>query len=571
VSRRWDIAIRVLSGPTASRDVMVYRGPSLTIGTNPGPGGLVIPAGRGVAPQHCTISAYDRFAIHVTPVGHNPVRIAPYPDAHWDEVEPIHDRTHLARGMALHIGPAGQLGVTLEFVECRDLGLQTSQRLASESVEAGRLAERPPDGIAARVQRPAVRKLLTDSVDPTLFRVLVALFAGGTGLAAVVGVVLAAFLWSTQPPSGEAFWLEGDFSFKGELTLHEGFALPVLNFVVAPNRAAVRDPAAHPELFSSDPRSWDPRFFGLVERQVLKWSQRPNLYKRFDEVKDHYATVTRLLREADLPEVLAGIPMTESCYKPDVVSPCCAKGWWQWMVEGGPRFLDEPGFGERFAVAECSWKGDAAAPAYTPKNPAPVLNSCHPTHPRADYLAPGNRTAVCMLAGCKSDFRTDLELSTRASIHALGEAFRDPEIRDSGAATQITIASHNAGFDDARLFEKNPPTKKFNLLPSYRRWVREKPERTPSSHFYGDAMRCAGQDEVDESCQAFMRLETQEYAVKVVAQHLMAVCYYAQNYASEPVFAAWGQYLKDGEYCRSIPVPAPEELRKVDSGRVCPR
>jgi hypothetical protein len=280
VTQRWDIALRVLSGPTASRDVNVHRGPSIVLGTNPGPGGATIPAGRGVAPQHCTISAYDRFTIHVTPVGHNPVRIAPYADAHWDEIEPISERTHLARGMVLHLGPTGQRGITIEFVECRDLGMQASTRLASEAAEAGQLAERPPDGIAARVQRPQVRTLITDSVDPLVFRALLAAFTAGTGIAAVAALVFIVTTLSKPPPAeGHEYWVVGDFAFEGDLSLHEGFAKPVFNFVVQPNRTAAGDATRLPELFNSDPRKWDPRLFSQVERAVRHWSKAPNLYK----------------------------------------------------------------------------------------------------------------------------------------------------------------------------------------------------------------------------------------------------------------------------------------------------
>jgi hypothetical protein len=300
---------------------------------------------------------------------------------------------------------------------------------------------------------------------------------------------------------------------------------------------------------------------------VRHWSKAPNLYKRFDEVKDSYATVVRQLRQEGLPEVFAGIPMTESCYKPEPVSPCCAKGWWQWMPEAGVRFSTMPGFGADYSVKDCAWKNTDGTEPFNPDRPAPVPGSCNPTSPKADYIAPG---PTCLLSGCRVDFRTDLELSTKASLKTLREAFEDPEIRSSGAATQVAIASHNAGYDDARLYTKNPPNKPYNMLPSYRRWTRDNAGQKPASHFYGDALRCSSRDAVDQECQRYMMFETQGYAVKVIAQHLLAVCYYAQNYPGDPIFATWGQYLGEGEYCSLIPVPAADELRKVRSGPVCP-
>ena len=68
----------------------------------------------------------------------------------------------------------------------------------------------------------------------------------------------------------------------------------------------------------------------------------------------------------------------------------------------------------------------------------------------------------------------------------------------------------------------------------------------PTAHFYGDASICPEGDPLTDGCQKYMMQATQGYAVKVVAEHLMAMCYYAQAYP-----ARTGRFVLDSNTVRS--------------------
>ena len=59
--------------------------------------------------------------------------------------------------------------------------------------------------------------------------------------------------------------------------------------------------------------------------------------------------------------------------------------------------------------------------------------------------------------------------------------------------------------------------------------------------------------EEKEECSSVLWEETQHYGYRVIAQHILAVCYYAKNYGSEQAFQRWDRYL-DG-YCKKIEIP----------------
>ena len=560
--RRWDVVLRVVSGPTASREPVVLRGPVVTVGSEPGPGGLQLPAMRGIAARHCTISAYDPTSVHVTPVGDHEVRLAPYTDVAWEELEPVRERVRLARGNAIHVGPAGRRGVTLEFVECRDLGVQASARLASEASDAAVLAERPPDGIQAVQQRPSVRRLLAEGMPSDRFQRAVMVLLAGSGfllLAALVTWMVRVTLPPAEPPA--YFWSEIQVSDWDPATIsHEGFDAPIHDFVVSWNRTYARG-FEHPELVRDDPSAWDPALFGAVVASAKEWSRRPQLFKRFDEVRDAYAAVISELRAADMPEVLAAIPMVESCYKPEVWSPCCARGWWQFMPEFGPRFRDDPAFaGLGLDVATCA-RRDAPDVVYDLVDKAPPPRACE----TADYVNDG----ACNMSDCAVDFRTDLRLSTLVALRTLRSALEDPTLAASGAAVAIAIASHHAGYDDRPLYDGRDVNKPYNLLPAYERWWKERGSVVPTPHFFGDAARCLRTP--GEGCQRYLTERTQRYVVMVMARHLMATCYYAENYPENTVFQRYAAYTGPGGFCEELDVPTAASVRDVRVGLACPR
>ncbi len=559
--RRWDIVLRVVSGPLASRTPVAHRGPQVVVGVDPGPGGVVLPGGRGVAPRHCSVTAYDPHTVFVTPIGHNPVRIAPYAEVRWDQLEPVRGQVRLERGNAIHLGPTGQRGVTLEFVECRDLGMQSVVRLASEGVADGSILPRPPDAILARVQRPRVRSLLADAVPSTTYRWALLAMLGSSGVmllaAAVLVLVRVSMTAAEQPPeSWEAYTF--DWS-AGDLTVHDGFDEPLFDFVVHYNRnyaRGVEDERHDAALDADHPEQWDQRFFFTVVQLARRTSSSPHFFKRLEQVHDDYARVLQLTEEVGLPEVFAAIPMLESCYRATMVSPCCAKGYWQWMPEAGPRFSETEDFGPKYGVRGCTYKSQDKV-RFTPKAKAPRPFACRD----ARYVANGR----CDLGACDVDFRTDLEMSTRASLHSLADAMDDEILAGSGSVVQIAIATHHAGYDD-RMYIPDAPKKPMNLIHAYKRWWKVRGAAVPAPHFYGDAMLCdqaATDDELGQGCQRYMMVDTQRYAPRIIADHLLAVCFYAANHPEIPQFARWSRYLREGGYCQELDIPNIAELRGV--------
>ena len=556
--RRWDIVLRIASGPDASREPKVYRGPRVTVGTTPGTGGVILPRGRGIAGEHCTISAYDPHTVFVTPSGPNPVRVAPYTNVHWEELEPITGRVRLQRGNAVHLGPTGQRGVTLEFIECRDLGMQTVGRIASDTADAA-IFTRPPDGIRARAKRPEIRQLLTDTYDAGTFRVLIAMLVGGSGVLLMLAVALIAQILSPRlTQEGDVEWKVMDFEFSPVFEMHQGFEQAFLDLIIDPDRRYAKDTSR--ALLPEDPKGWDPRFLQSVQYSMDQMAKGRCLFRLLENKHDQYRDVVNMLDEADLPEVFAGIPMIESQYDAAAISPCCAVGWWQFMPEFGVRLKS---LGGRYAVKNCHYAGALDAPTFSPAQPAPPRNACHPTRPTAEYIESDGTNARCLLSYCDDDFRTDLELSTKAAIYTLGQALADPELSASGAAVQIAIASHNAGYDDAALFPGREFDKPKNMLPAYRRWLSERDAATSTAWFHGQAQQCTRDVEDPAACERYMMRETQRYAPNVVAAHLLAMCYYARNYKTERAFGQWGKYWGEGGYCHGLNVPSAQEAASL--------
>lgn len=560
---RWDVVLRMRSSPSGPEAEVVKRGPAVVLGTQPGAGGLALSGGRGVAGRHCTITARGPGDVVLTPIGDNPVRVAPYAEVRWEDLEPIRGPVALSPGAALHLGTPGPRGVTVIFDSVRDLGVQAAERLTSDASEDLALS-RPPDSYDAVRTRPSVGRVIAGALPDGRFQVAVVAMLG---LAASLVVVATVWLLVrvTLPPAEPPayFWKEVQVAdWDPDTVMHAGFDAPIYDFVVAWNRRYARG-FDHPELSADDPSKWDPRFFGAVVDSVHRWSRRKQLFKRFDEIREPYAAVVSMLRSEGLPEVLAAVPMTESCYMSDVWSSCCARGYWQFMPEFGARFRDDPAWSDvGVDVRECRYRDAPGSRTYTPDDKAPPPMACA----RAGYVSAG----ACNLSDCAVDFRTDLARSTRVAMSTLGEALNDPTLAASGAAVQIAIASHHAGYDDRPWYDDD--TKKpWNLLPAYERWFAARGERVPLPHFYGDAMRCPGRGEPSEGCQSYMVQRTQGYAVRVIAQHLMAVCYYAKNYPETAVFQRWTAYTGEGGFCEELDIPTPASLARVRVGNACPR
>ena len=61
-------------------------------------------------------------------------------------------------------------------------------------------------------------------------------------------------------------------------------------------------------------------------------------------------------------------------------------------------------------------------------------------------------------------------------------------------------------------------------------------------------------------CGGLLANQIQHYAYKIVAQHMLAVCFYAKNYPDNPIFSKWSKYTESEGYCSLIEVPALDQL-----------
>jgi hypothetical protein len=223
-------------------------------------------------------------------------------------------------------------------------------------------------------------------------------------------------------------------------------------------------------------------------------------------------------------------------------------GWWQFIPEAAHR--------AGINVKNCKLKGTRGE-FFTPTRIAPVRGVMK----NAPYVRGGR----CRISSCEVDERTDLDISTDGAMFLLGDAWQDRLFRKSGAAVQLTILSHNAGYDDSRFEEKRVNI--INLLPAYKRHLkRKKLERAPD--FYGDNITCENlkqedYDSMSATCGGALWNHSQHYAYNIVAQHLLAVCYYGKNHSDVRAFKPWKQYARPDSYCDThLKVPTSEEVKK---------
>ncbi|MEQ1505372.1 MAG: transglycosylase SLT domain-containing protein [Myxococcota bacterium] len=542
---RWDVALKVLNGPLAGAGEQVVRGPVVRIGADPGPGGLKLGGYRGLDARQCVITAYTGGTAAVAAVGTNQVRLAPHPNVAWADIDPITGPVYLTPGCAVHLGPVGR-GATIEFVACRRLGAWQTGVLASERADAGG----GPVGTVGRV--PAaydVRRVgsIASSTAPVWFVGCTFLMASTTA-----GVMLLV---------GLAWWTHEEFEPLGPIAegyefydsvdlaqtpldpgLREGLQQPYYKFVMEPNITAAHAQGKRWE----EPSNWDAKFYDFVtasaERHVESWA----FFSRLEAVRVEYGKVVTALRRAQLPEVFAAIPYQESRYNASMPSEVCADGYWQFMPETAFRLSSREGL--PFEVSGCKFVGVRGS-SWTPSELAPPPNA----RLNAPYMDDGR----CMIERCDRDDRKNLDLSTDAAMFTLREAWTDPVIAQSGSAVQLTITSHNAGYDDGRFGEKYK--KRFNVKPAFQAFLqRAGPDAGRS--FVGQNIRCRTAAE-RATCDAAFLAETQHYAYTIVAQHFLAVCYYAKNYAEEAAFGPWTPFVASDGYCNRFDVPTREEVK----------
>jgi hypothetical protein len=539
---RWDVVLRFTSGPLGFQGDQVLRGPVVRLGANPGPGGLKLDGYRGLDDRQAVISAYDGGSVSIGPVGTNQVRVASHENVAWAEVQTLRAPVYLNPGDAFHLGPPGR-GVTAIFVEARRLGLWEQRRILSEAADA------EPD-----FQDSQVGRLDTSAGRPVWFipaLLTMSLFFMGGILASVLTDLQEEVPLLGPTDEGKEYYTRADVADIPPLSeeLRVGLNEAFHDFVMAPNAEA----ADRPKL-AEDPSRWDPQFLDYVQKSVALHARSQSFWRRLEAVRGSYSFVTEELRKEGLPEVFAAIPYQESRYMSDRQSFACAMGWWQLMPETARR--------AGVQVKSCRLQGSNNL--WEPDRDTPVRGVLkNATYVRK--LPSGNYS--CRIEGCEVDQRKELAASTDGALALLREAWDDPALGESGALVQISILSHNAGYDDSRFDEGR--VKPTNLLQAYEKH-RARVGKGAAPHFYGDNITCVGpefygQDNTNKLCGGVLPNETQHYAYSIVAQHILAVCYYARNHGTTPPFDKWRTYLLDGHYCQQIAVPTTDKVKSWGS------
>ena len=539
--------MKLLDGPLQAVGEQKLRGPIIRIGANPGPGGFQLTGYRGLDARQCVITAYTGGTAAVAPVGTNQVRLAPHANVSWRDIDPITGPEYLTPHCAVHLGPVGR-GATIEFVRCERFGQWEQGALQSEAAD---VAPSPPPGMGHLPASYDARraKRVVSSTAPLWF-------LGCTGSSAFVATsavcLIGAFQFigvTREPPGpveeGLEFYKSVEMTqfTEDDAMLLKGLEQGYFAFVVAPNIDAAGS-AAQDEW--AEPENFDPMFMRYVTKSVDQHVRSWSFFRRLDAIHVEYGKVVVDLRKAGLPEVFAGIPYRETRYTADLTSEVCAKGYWQFMPETAHRVGKTTDLS--FRVLGCRFIGNDAV-RWAPTEIATPPN----IRANAEYMQDGQ----CMITTCDVDDRTDLQKSTAAAIYTLTEAWQDDVFARSGSAVQLTITSHNAGYDDGKYGAKY--RKRFNVKPAYTEWVAKNGE-SQGPYFTGQNIRCPNWEDKSPCGGAYMA-ETQHYAYNIVAQHLVAVCYYARNYGENPAFQPWRKYTASGGYCEALDIPTREEVK----------
>ena len=583
---RWDVDLKILNGPMASLGTQVLRGPVVRIGTNPGPTGFRLTGYRGIDARQCVITVYSEGEAQITPVGTNQVRLAPHPHVEWKSIDPISGPEFINSGGAIHLGPVGR-GCTIEFIKARSIADWTQAKMASEAdkVDAKEVTRHAQQQVK-RVGRSS------GGVRQIAMKTLPIWFVGCMSMMLVSGasVVCAAILWSGPPeqlvladlPEAQQreFYDEVDPQ-SSELVKSKlnGFNRAFEHFVANPNANQAKKVGNRNDIsVITDPKTWDVELFKRVVASFEAHVRTPIVLKRMNEIKSEYAKVLEQVDREGLPHVFAAIPYLESRYRPIETSHVCALGWWQLMPEYGnraSRFLDL-----NYKVSGCPLQNpDGSFRDYTPDRAVPDVPVC----PKAEYTKPDPKKAgkcKCAIISkrrrnkgvCNVDFRDDLTKSTTVSLKTLGAAWNDTEIAESGAAVQIAVLSHNAGYDASNYGYRDRKGRRVpkyhNLRASYHRW-KKKQSRSDFHKFYGANLQCPKKDgdtkETTKAClkKGVLLPRLQHYGYPILGQHLVATCFYAMNYSSDSdIFRKYRTEFVDppGEYCNLLKIKTVSEL-----------
>ena len=529
MKERWDIEVRFLNGPLANRQVYTYRGPQVSIGSDPGVGGMQIRRPM-ISRIHARIDC-SKGQVNIHPIEYAEVRVATHMHEDWGKIDPIYKPVPLMDGNVVYIGPLGH-GIVFVFERTKTFDWQAEQ-LSSVVDQKNQVA-------ISLAQNTKAKTIQVNKYPMWFFPTLI----GMVSITVIFLFIQILGVFSPElPPIGPRYKgykknVAIDISAEVESSILQGFQAPFEDFVMADNQKE-----SGMSGISNDFDRWDQTFYKAVLQSVKHHSQYFGFWRLLDAAKDDYAFVVDSLRDGKIPEVFAGIPFQETRYKKNLISPVCAAGIWQFMPETGKRMgLD---------VRDC--KLDLTGKLWSPIEKSPPYSVSRD----AIYVRKVDGVVSCRIGNnsrgtsCATDERVPIRGSTKSAVKLLAETYKDADLSESGSLIQATIMAHNAGYDDSLYLGR---VKRTNVLPAYLRY-RKKSKRKDGISFYGDNLcpkKIAGAEE-GPKCSSFLHEETQHYAYNAIAFHILAVCYYAKNYGGEPAFKDWERYL-DG-YCKDVHAP----------------
>lgn len=550
-NKRWDIELDFLDGPMSKYGARWYQGDrSIELGRRPSPGGVDLSSYLGVADVHARIQAYSGNKVSLSPIQHHEIRVAEHENVDWNNIHPLRKPAFLTSGNVIHIGPLWNQ-CRIKLLQCR-----------SFDWEEGRIASSVESSSNKYVRNVIKPNRVPSKVPPWFYPILGVMF---TVSMAVIVVFVIKILEPDDITSG--IWIpdvipdqfqEVEFAQQevSESDL-DGFRKPLDEFIMCHNERIAKEEGEDIELCGA-PDNWDKNFEKKTIAVLLQLSKYKDYWKVIHKAKPKYAQVLEALDEAKMPQVFAAIALQESRYKSNQVSPVCAGGIWQFMPEVALRV--------GLKVESCKMeKGNEPLPlkGLVVPRPASYIGKTPRPEGGVKYFCKLGRDGVGVRR-CKKDERFDFAKSTQAAIRLFEEAWENPELRSSGSIVQITILAHNAGFDDAQFGKVSRPT---CLLPAYKRYKKLKTRNGgdfTGINFYGDNITCVGKDahkDYNSLCNGFLPNQTQQYGYRVVAKHLLSVCYYAKNFGNEPYFSEWKKkYVGEGRYCDLIKVPEVDSL-----------
>jgi hypothetical protein len=530
---RWDIEILFLNGPLSMQASLWFQGPLVRIGKRPGADGMGLQSYPGVATVHATIQAYDGNRVVLSHIDPHAVRVATHEKVNWNQVQPIRQPVYLNQGDIVHLGSLDR-GCRFKFLRCQTFEWRQSQMLSNIDQSRDQV-------IYNQIE---TRKIRASSMPTWFLPALSSSFI--IGIMAIL-YLLVGNIKPEKPMSGptvEGYEHELYASLDDEIepSILKGFQEPFQDFVMEING----ETSGYTDL-GQTPSQWDSRFYKLTLSYMKTLQSQKGYWKILKKVRNDYSYVTAAMKQANLPEVFAAIPFQETKYDQNLQSPACAGGIWQFMPETGYRM--------GLKIKNCKYKGNKKA-IFTPKTKAPPSPFYKAEYIETDSL--GNYS--CRITSCKIDERRNVERSTEAAIDLLMDTWEDDDLSASGSLVQMTIMAHNAGYNDKPYLKKTKPS---NILPSYKKYIK-KTKVTDGIRFYGDNIKCS--KDVDpfkkpaNRCGGVLSNQTQHYAYKVVAQHILAVCFFAKNYSNDPSFSKWEKYFSEDRYCTKIDVPSIEDL-----------